>query len=153
MHASPANHHGGGGRRVQIAAWSTAARAFSLHSDVRPWKAPVAAVAHRGLESSEQIPRQRIYLLAPWQRHREDWRTAMGSLMLRCPMTDRNFSTGIHTDIDSLKLVPDTRITARCPYCGQEHTWGRVTRGWRRAVGRASELQSRDDTEDLGRTG
>jgi len=49
----------------------------------------------------------------------------MGSLMLRCPMTDRNFSTGIHTDIDSLKLVPDTRITARCPYCGQEHTWGR----------------------------
>jgi hypothetical protein len=50
----------------------------------------------------------------------------MGSLMLRCPMTDRNFSTGIHTDIDSLKLVPDTRITARCPYCGQEHTWGRA---------------------------
>jgi hypothetical protein len=40
-------------------------------------------------------------------------------------MTDRNFSTGIHTDIDSFKLIPDTRITARCPYCGQEHTWGR----------------------------
>jgi hypothetical protein len=44
------------------------------------------------------------------------------SLMLRCPMTDRNFSTGIHIDAESLKLIPDTRIAARCPYCGHEHT-------------------------------
>ena len=44
----------------------------------------------------------------------------MARLMLRCPMTDRNFSTGINTDIESLRLIPDTRVTARCPYCGQE---------------------------------
>jgi hypothetical protein len=44
----------------------------------------------------------------------------MGLLMLRCPMTDRNFPTGIHTDIDSIKLMPDTKFVARCPYCGRE---------------------------------
>ena len=46
----------------------------------------------------------------------------MGLLMPRCPMTDRNFSTGIHTDMDSIKLMPDTKIAPRCPYCGREHT-------------------------------
>ena len=46
----------------------------------------------------------------------------MGQLMLRCPMTDRNFSTGI--DSESLKLMPNTSIPIRCPYCGQEHPWG-----------------------------
>jgi hypothetical protein len=37
----------------------------------------------------------------------------MGQLMLRCPMTDRNFSTGIDTESETLALVPDTTITAR----------------------------------------
>jgi hypothetical protein len=46
----------------------------------------------------------------------------MGQLMLRCPMTDRNFCTGIDTESETLGLVPDTTITARCPYCGQEHS-------------------------------
>ncbi len=48
----------------------------------------------------------------------------MGQLMLRCPMTDRNFSTGIDTDRATLKRVSYTRIAARCPYCGREHSWG-----------------------------
>jgi hypothetical protein len=48
----------------------------------------------------------------------------VGQLMLRCPMTDRNFSTGIGTDGKSLKRVPYARIAVRCPYCGLEHTWG-----------------------------
>jgi hypothetical protein len=42
----------------------------------------------------------------------------MGQLMLRCPMTDRNFSTGIDTDRKSLKRIPYARIAVRCPYCG-----------------------------------
>jgi hypothetical protein len=46
----------------------------------------------------------------------------MGRLMLRCPMTDRNFSTGIDTDSETLGLVPDATITAHCPYCGQVHS-------------------------------
>jgi hypothetical protein len=48
----------------------------------------------------------------------------MGQLMLRCPMTDRNFSTGIDTDRKSLKRIPYARIAVRCPYCGFEHTLG-----------------------------
>jgi hypothetical protein len=46
----------------------------------------------------------------------------MGRLMLRCPMTDRNFSAGIDTDSETLGPVPNVTITARCPYCGQEHS-------------------------------
>ena len=48
----------------------------------------------------------------------------MGQLMIRCPMTDRNFSTAIEADSKTLKRVPYTSITVRCPYCGLEHTWG-----------------------------
>jgi hypothetical protein len=48
----------------------------------------------------------------------------MGQLMLRCPMTDRNFSTGIDTDRKSLKRIPYAGIAVRCPYCGFEHTLG-----------------------------
>jgi hypothetical protein len=53
----------------------------------------------------------------------------MGRLMLRCPMTDRNFSTGINTDSESFRLNSDTTITAQCPYCGQNHTL-RSHDGW-----------------------
>jgi hypothetical protein len=49
-------------------------------------------------------------------------RLSMGRLMLRCPMTDRNFSAGIDTDSETLRLVLDARITAHCPYCGQDHS-------------------------------
>jgi hypothetical protein len=52
------------------------------------------------------------------------WEANLGQLMLRCPMTDRNFPTGIDTDRKSLKRIPYARIAARCPYCGLEHTWG-----------------------------
>jgi hypothetical protein len=43
-------------------------------------------------------------------------------MLRRCPMTDRNFSSGINIDRDSFRVIPQTRIIARCPYCGQNHT-------------------------------
>jgi hypothetical protein len=46
----------------------------------------------------------------------------MGRLMLRCPMTHRNFSAGINTDTETLGLVPEAAITAHCPYCGLDHS-------------------------------
>jgi DNA-directed RNA polymerase subunit M/transcription elongation factor TFIIS len=47
----------------------------------------------------------------------------MGVLMLTCPETGREFSTGIHTDEASFKKLPDTVTKAACPSCGQEHSW------------------------------
>ncbi len=47
----------------------------------------------------------------------------MGVLMLRCSMTDRNFSTGINSDKRKFRLMPDTTRVVRCPQCGQEHSW------------------------------
>jgi hypothetical protein len=32
----------------------------------------------------------------------------MGRLMLRCPMTDRNFSAGVDADTDTLGLVSES---------------------------------------------
>jgi hypothetical protein len=47
----------------------------------------------------------------------------MGVLMLRCPMTDRGFATGVNIDEATFRRMPDTISMARCPYCGQEHPW------------------------------
>jgi hypothetical protein len=47
----------------------------------------------------------------------------MGILVLKCPTTGRDFSTGIHTDEDSFKKLPDTVTKATCPHCGQAHSW------------------------------
>jgi hypothetical protein len=34
-----------------------------------------------------------------------DGRLSMGLLMLRCPMTNRHFSTGVNTDRESFRLI------------------------------------------------
>jgi hypothetical protein len=47
----------------------------------------------------------------------------MGVRMLKCPTTDREFSTGIEIDGDCFKRLPDTVTRARCPHCGQMHAW------------------------------
>jgi hypothetical protein len=47
----------------------------------------------------------------------------MGVLMLKCPQTGREFSTGIHLEEDSFKRLPDTVTKAACPHCSQLHRW------------------------------
>jgi hypothetical protein len=46
----------------------------------------------------------------------------MGRLMLRCPMTDRNFPAGVDTDTETLGLVSEATIIAHCPYRGLDHS-------------------------------
>lgn len=46
-----------------------------------------------------------------------------GVLVVRCPTTGREFSTGILTDTDSLALLPQEFIHSRCPHCNVEHSW------------------------------
>jgi hypothetical protein len=47
----------------------------------------------------------------------------MGVLMLSCPTTGREFSTGIFADEETFKTLPNTVTKAACPYCGQLHQW------------------------------
>ena len=50
-------------------------------------------------------------------------RLSMGMLMLRCPMTDQNFSPGIYADKGRFKSMLDTERVVLCPQCGREHRW------------------------------
>jgi hypothetical protein len=47
----------------------------------------------------------------------------MGELMLTCPTTKREFSTGICVDEDSFKRLPNTVTKTVCPHCRQLHSW------------------------------
>jgi hypothetical protein len=47
----------------------------------------------------------------------------MGVLMLTCPSTDREFSTGIMIDEDTFGKLPNVATKARCPHCSLTHTW------------------------------
>jgi predicted RNA-binding Zn-ribbon protein involved in translation (DUF1610 family) len=47
----------------------------------------------------------------------------MSVLMLTCPATGREFSTGIHVEQDSFERLPDTASKAQCPHCGAWHSW------------------------------
>jgi hypothetical protein len=47
----------------------------------------------------------------------------MGALMLKCPITGREFSTGIFADEETFRQLPDTVTKAACPHCGRLHSW------------------------------
>jgi len=47
----------------------------------------------------------------------------MGVLVIKCPVSGREFSTGIQTDVDSLARMRNEVSSARCPYCLTQHSW------------------------------
>ncbi len=47
----------------------------------------------------------------------------MGVILIECPISFREFSTGILTDKASFDVIRDVTARARCPYCGQQHEW------------------------------
>jgi hypothetical protein len=47
----------------------------------------------------------------------------MAVLMIKCPRTGQDISTGILTDPDSYQRTPDTLAHTSCPHCGLEHPW------------------------------
>ena len=49
----------------------------------------------------------------------------MAMLMIKCPRTGQDASTGILIDSDSYQKIPDTLVYTRCPHCGLEHAWWR----------------------------
>ncbi len=63
------------------------------------------------------------------------WEAPVGYLMLECPTTGLEFSTGILADEDTFKKLPNTATKAACPHCGRVHSW------WTREA-RISESES-----------
>jgi hypothetical protein len=47
----------------------------------------------------------------------------MGILLILCPRTSREFSTGIQLDEVTFRMLTGTLSTAYCPYCRAEHRW------------------------------
>ena len=53
----------------------------------------------------------------------------LGVVMVRCPKTGRELSTGIEMDAAGLERLPDIRSRIECPVCRVEHVWSIVRRG------------------------
>jgi hypothetical protein len=47
----------------------------------------------------------------------------MASLLIRCPQTGKEVSTGIETDSANYALFPDALVYTHCPHCGLKHAW------------------------------
>jgi hypothetical protein len=47
----------------------------------------------------------------------------MGVLLIRCPSTCGEVSTGIEIDPEGLAHLPDKLVASKCPVCGLEHAW------------------------------
>jgi len=50
----------------------------------------------------------------------------MGSLMVRCPRTGQDFSSGVETDRLSFERVPAFNAMIHCPVCGVDHDWSKI---------------------------
>jgi hypothetical protein len=53
---------------------------------------------------------------------RPDKFTLMGVLIIKCPTTGREYSTGIQTDWDTFIRMQTNIFQAHCPYCKSEHS-------------------------------
>jgi hypothetical protein len=53
-------------------------------------------------------------------RHEE---ALMGTVMIRCPETGREVSTGMRADRDSFRATPVFFARSFCPICRTEHEW------------------------------
>jgi hypothetical protein len=47
----------------------------------------------------------------------------MGTVMIRCPETGREVSTGMQADRDSFRATPVFFARSFCPICNTEHEW------------------------------
>jgi hypothetical protein len=47
----------------------------------------------------------------------------MSLLMIRCPRTGQEVWTGIETEPDSFRKIPDDLFYTSCPHCGLDHAW------------------------------
>lgn len=62
----------------------------------------------------------------------------MGVVMIRCPNTGQDVTTGIDTDQATFDGLPDVLSHSRCPVCGLEHSWWKRKRIWPSPAARRS---------------
>jgi hypothetical protein len=48
---------------------------------------------------------------------------AVGIIVVRCPKTDQEISTGIEIEPEDFLLLPPVAGRVQCPLCGEEHSW------------------------------
>jgi len=58
----------------------------------------------------------------------------MGAIVLTCPVTGDDFSTGIMIDKRSFEAMPDAIMRAFCPHCRQIHPWRSRQSRWVESV-------------------
>ena len=46
-----------------------------------------------------------------------------GVVMVRCPATDHELSTGVEMDAATFERLPDIRSRIKCPVCNLDHDW------------------------------
>ena len=50
----------------------------------------------------------------------------MGAVMIRCPRTGTNVSTGLEMDKGTWDALPVVTSKMHCPACGAEHVWSKI---------------------------
>jgi hypothetical protein len=56
-----------------------------------------------------------------YSRSPQSRRKAMNFLVFTCPATGKDFSSHIHTDVQTIAAVEKVPVTLRCPLCGDTH--------------------------------
>ena len=44
-------------------------------------------------------------------------------IVLRCPVTNLDYTVGVRMDANSFASLPDMDMAVKCPQCGEEHKW------------------------------
>jgi hypothetical protein len=58
----------------------------------------------------------------------------MGVLLITCPATGKELSTGLQIDEKDAVTLPDYETATLCPYCGQLHRWRPKDTRWVEAL-------------------
>jgi hypothetical protein len=56
-------------------------------------------------------------------------------MMLTCPATGQDFSTGIDIDEHSFMVLPDVENKSQCPHCEAIHAWRTHEARWYDVIG------------------
>jgi len=77
----------------------------------------------RVLSNFDQIAAKVLLSFSPSRSGERE--SVMCLLMIRCPRTGQEVWTGVETDPDSFRKIPDDLFYTSCPHCGLEHAWWR----------------------------